>query len=164
LGADHRDPTRIYAIDTGNAKATLIATTGPAQGPAATMAVANASTVLLLTDTPSNQSLQSVDLATGATADLGALGRGGIFAMDFGPDGRLYGLAFNGSGHASQEYLINPVDGGLTLVGGVGNPVFLDLAIPSGASVPEPSSLTIAGIAVLVGLISTWRRPPRTDA
>ena len=154
VGTNFHNPTTFYSIDTTSASVTALVTTSPAEGPFRDMSVENSTTALAVSDTPSFQTLISTDLGTGATSSLGSLGSSFFAAIDFGPGGTLYGL--DGSGN---EYLINPTNAALDLVGHVstagGSAPWTGLAIQS---VPEPSTWISASIGLLVVTVWSMRK------
>lgn len=151
LGTNFNNPTTFYAINTNNAAVTPLVTTNPAQGVMRAMAVQDPTTALSISDSPTFWSLISTDLTSGATTVLGTITPffGG---MDFGPDGVLYGLTSNPAGN---EYLINPSNGALSLVGNTGNQIWLGLAI---SPIPEPPAIVGAGLGGLTLIGVTWLR------
>ena len=76
--------------------------------------------------------------------------------MDFDSNGVLYALDTLGN-----EFSVNPTNAALTPLGNAGSHVYLDLAIQT-ASVPEPSSIIIAGTSALSGLAHGWKRRRRS--
>src|SRR5207245_9805849 len=131
-----------------------------AQGPVRAMAVVNANTIDVASDSPVSQSLVSVNLLTGSNTNLGQLPASGaalIAALNFGSDGVLYPLDPLGN-----EFIINN-NGAGTPVGNTGNQDWLDLTMASTTlgpgAVPEPNSMALLLIAAL-GLLSVraWQR------
>jgi hypothetical protein len=156
VGTDFNNPTSFYALDTTTGAPTLLSTTSPSQGPARGMTIADSGHALILSDSPAFQSLISTDLGTGSSTNNGAVSSGaGIFGLDFGSDGNLYGLGGDGA-----IYQIDAATGGTTLLGNTGGQFWLDLAIPAGAAaVPEPGTYALlVGLAVPGVLLYRRRR------
>ncbi|MBX9581168.1 MAG: DUF4394 domain-containing protein [Gemmataceae bacterium] len=153
LAADFNTPTTIYSINTATAVPTPVVTSDVADGPTRAFAVQNATTGFIVTDTPTFQTLQRIDLTTGVTTAVGTI-TGFVAAIDFDGSGTLYGL--DGSGNV---YTIDPTTGAQTLVGNTGENFWLALAIPADtAAVPEPTTLALAGTGLATGLLARLRR------
>jgi len=152
LGTNFTSPTTIYTIDTSTAGVTPLGTTDPAQGVTRAFALEGSNTGLIVTDSPAFQTLNSVDLTTGATTTLGFLGSNGIYGIDFA--GKvLYGL-----GNGGAVYTIDPTTGATTLVGTTGSQFWLDLAIGNAATVPEPSTFVLAvSVVLFAGMVQGVR-------
>ncbi len=144
LGTNFTNPTTIYSINTSTAGVTPLVTTDPGEGVTRALTLENSNTALIASDSPTFQTLISVNLTTGATTVLGSLGSNGIYGMDFG-NSVLYGL-----GQQGAVYTIDPTTGATTLVGSTGSQFWLDLAITNSATVPEPSTFVLAVSAVLL--------------
>ena len=149
-------PTTVSAIDTTTAVPTLI--TSFSQGPVRAMALVNANTIDVASDSPVSQSLVSVNLLTGAntvSGQLPSLGANLISALNFGSDGVLYALRADGN-----KFIISS-NGAGTLVGNTGGQDWLDLTMASTvlSVVPEPNSISLLLIAA-IGLLSirVWQR------
>jgi hypothetical protein len=149
LASDFSPSTTIYALDPATAAPSFVATSGPPQGVARSLAVLDADTVLIVSDTPSLRSLVSIDLTLGTSTVLGTIQTENIFGIDFGPNGVLYGVDRLG-----DEYTINPTDGSTTLVGSTGIRL-RGLAIQA---VPEPAGLAMLTSGALVLLVYAGRR------
>lgn len=155
LGTDFNNPTTIYSISLSTAAATPLVTTAPTEGPTRAFAVESANTGLIVTDTPSFQTLHAVDLTTGATTTRGALvSPSGIYGIDFAGS-VLYGLGGNG-----DLDIIDASNGSiLEVVGNTGGQFWLDLTIGSAvATIPEPSTLLVAGSVILLAGLIRLRR------
>lgn len=63
--------------------------------------------------------LYSISPATGAATPIGAIGFDGVSAIDFGPDGRLYGVGFFAGTSQPALVVIDPATGAGTAVGSV---------------------------------------------
>jgi hypothetical protein len=72
-------------------------------------------------------------------------GHGLIPGLDFAVDGNLYGLAEDGS-----VLLINPANASNVVIGNTGEQFWLALA--AAQQVPEPSSLLLCGLGLLLVL------------
>lgn len=145
--------TTIYSLDTSTAAATALVTTTPGEGVTRAMSIEVISPALLLTDSPSFQTLQAVDLTTGVTTSRGLVSSAsGIYGIDFNGS-TLYGLGGDGG-----LYIINASTGATTLLGNTGGQFWLDFVSAADvAEVPEPSSLVLFGLGAL-GLIARRRR------
>jgi hypothetical protein len=153
LGTDFNTPVTVYSIDTGTAAPTPVVTSNAADGPVRAFAVQDPATGFIITDTPTFQTLQRIDLTTGATTAVGTI-TGFVAAIDF--DGStLYGLDVGGN-----VYTIDTTTAAQTLIGNTGGQVWLGLTIPAGdpAAVPEPATLTLAGVGLATGLLARARR------
>jgi hypothetical protein len=152
LGTDFSNPTSVYTIDTTTGSPTLLVTTNPGQGVARALALADSNTAYIVSNSPTVQSLVSVNLTTGATVVLGTIDDPNLIAaISVGPGGTIYALDSVG-----QELIVNQ-DGSTQLVGSTGGQFWLDSTIIS-ASVPEPSSLALLGVAGAVFVGRRFRR------
>jgi hypothetical protein len=140
LGIDFSSTPTVFSIDLNTGASTTLVTLGSATGSVRTMTVVDANTILIRSDSPVTNSLQSVNLTTGAVTLIGTLNVSGsqFAAMDFAANGNLYGLDNNGG-----VLLINPATAATTLLGSTGSQFWLDMAF---VTVPEPSTY-----ALLVG-------------
>jgi PEP-CTERM motif len=155
LGVNGTTTSNIYSINTSNAMTTPITTTNLATNKPFSITNINSATALLLNG---NDQLFSVDLATGATTLLSSINGNTqtVQAIDFGPDGKLYGVDFLG-----QEGIINPATGLFTPVGSpsmheISTLTVLSQAAPVVTPVPEPTSLSI--LAAGLGIVGWWRK------
>ena len=143
LGTNFSNPTTVFAINPSNATVTPVATTVPPQGVVRTLAVSGPNTGLLLADSPSSQTLHSIDLTTGATIQMGTvISNAGIYGIDFF-NTTLYGLGGEG-----EVVTIDPVTGATTLVGDTGDQIWLALAIPAAASASVPETTNTLAILI----------------
>jgi PEP-CTERM motif len=112
----------------------------------------NSTTALVASGSTGSESLSSINITTGASTSLGAFNPASVFsaAIAASPGGPVYVLDSLG-----DEYTIAD-NGNLTLVGSTGNHFYLDMTIASAASVPEPSTFILAGMAGAFGLGGTW--------
>jgi len=143
LGADFSTTPTFYSINTANASVLSIVTATSAIGAVRSLATLDANNVLVRGDAPVFNTLYKLNLGTGNATSIGTMS-GDIFAaMDFAADGNLYALDDNGS-----LYMVNPLTAGLTLIGNTGGDFWLDMA----AQVPEPGSVTLLGVGLLISL------------
>lgn len=127
-------------------------TTGPGRGVARTLAIESATTALIVSDTPTFQTLVAVDLTTGATTDRGLLNNS-VYGLDFSA-GLLYGVGSDG-----QLYSVNAVSGAASLIGDTGNQFYVGLAIAPGVVVPAPAAFLLFGLgAFALGIARRQRR------
>jgi hypothetical protein len=111
------------------------------------------------------ESLFTIDPSTGATTEIGPLGAS-LGAIEFGPDGTLYGGAANGgapngegvAGVAATLYEINTSTGAATPVGPTNVPALSGLSfVPAGVPVPQSvgvPTLGFTGMAILIALFA----------
>jgi hypothetical protein len=159
IATNFNSNTGLYSLNTTTATPTLIAATNPSVGVVRAMTVVDATSARILVGSSSDQSLQSLDLITGATSLLGPINpiSGFSVALASGPGGSLYSLDTSGN-----AYSVSPT-GNYTLIGNTGSYFYLDLTI-SAAAVPEPSSVVLCGIAGVVALAAARARCKREIA
>lgn len=153
LGAPPTLYPQIISIDTTTAQSQLLLTSPQISGGATAMTLRDGNTALMSTfrygtyGTTYVNELRSIDLSTGQGTVLGTIASGTfVSGLDFGSDGKLYGLDTNG-----RLLLINPNDATTSVLASTGK-IWLDLAaIP--AAVPEPTSLLLLAVGTIgVGL------------
>jgi hypothetical protein len=146
LGVALNNTATLFSINTSSAAVTDLATLSPGPGSIRSIAV-DSSGVLYIRSDGSPKTLSSVDLATGAVTSVGSLGGNSLYAMDFGPNGTLYGFDDNGF-----IYSINTSTGASTYLGTTGTILWLGATIQA---VPEPATwalLVLGGGLILLGL------------
>jgi hypothetical protein len=150
--------TTLYSINTSTAAATSLVTSSPAVPVVRGLTFTNSTTALVLSGSSGSESLASINVTTGASTALGALNPSTVFSAAIGasPGGPVYLLDSLGN-----EYTIAD-NGNLTLVGSTGTRFYLDMTIAPTASVPEPSTFILAGMAGAFGLGGTWFRRRRS--
>ena len=148
IGSDFINPTTFYSINTATAAPTAIvsAATGVLRGIDAT----GPTSALVISDQPTFQTLQSVDLTSGTVTSIGTLAGTGISGdfsgLDFAANGNLYGV--DSGGDFDQ---INPLTGATTLIKNDGL-VFLDFKIAGTPAVPEASTTVSFGLLLALGM------------
>jgi hypothetical protein len=124
LGIDFTvNPSAIFSIDTANAKIKNLVTASESTGDVRSMCVQGEAHVLVVGDGPPEHTLYSIDLRSGAVFTIGTLGITAteMPAMDF-VNGVFYGLDVSGN-----EWIINPANADVTLVGNTGSQLWLDM-------------------------------------
>jgi hypothetical protein len=142
---------KLFTIDTGTGAATPLP--GSLSGDPSAMAFDAAGTLYAI-DTSLDE-LLTVDKATGNPLSYTSLNvdLGAVAGMDFDPaTGTLY-VADGESGGTDTLYTVNTTTGDLTAVGSLG----LEAGLAGLAFVPEPATLTLAGLGALA-LIRRRRR------
>jgi hypothetical protein len=155
VGTDNSSSSTFFSIDTATAVTTNIiqVATGAIRGLDST----GPNSALVISDTPVFQSLQSVNLTTGAVTNIGTLqgtGKDLFFGLDFASDGNLYGLG--GNGNIDR---IDPATGQTTLISNANiGSGFLDFKANS--PVPEASTTVSLGFLLALGgvVIATKRK------
>jgi hypothetical protein len=162
LGVDYNSTPSVYSINLTTGAATLVATANAFTGLVRSMAVLDASTILISAGGDAGgvggTTLFSMDLTTGAVTTIGSHAYT-IFGMDFFSDDILYGLSVFGASSVDEGlglmFSIDASTGALTLIGETGLGQFW-LSLTS-ASVPEPNTVALLGLG-LAGLAITRRR------
>lgn len=158
LGANNRGPgvgPAIFSINPSNGNSSLVTNVPTPIGQILALTTKDNTTAYLLNST---DQLYTVPL-TGPNAGMPSLLStltDNVNAIDFGPNGILYGVDF-----AGQEGTIDPNTGLFTPVGIPSGHETLALTIPLQAepvvsTIPEPTSLSI--LAAGLGIAAWWRR------
>ena len=157
LGINFAATPTVFSINTVTAGATDVVTADSPTGAVRAMTVLDPNDVLVRGDGPPNNTLYSLNLSTGFVTTIGTLAVDGsqFAAMDF-VNGVLYGLDNDGS-----EWIINPSDAAVTLVGNTGRQFWLEMTAVT--STPEPATLPPFGLGLLcLGSRLLKRVPGRT--
>jgi hypothetical protein len=147
IGIDFAAVPTVFSINPANASTVDIVTSLVPTGATRAMTVLDANTLLIRSDLGGANVLRSLNLNTGASVVIGDMGGGHglIPGLDFAVDGNLYGLAEDGS-----VLLINPANASNVVIGNTGEQFWLALA--AAQQVPEPSSLLLCGLGLLLVL------------
>jgi hypothetical protein len=152
LGITFENQPTVFSINTANASTTNVVTATSATGVVRALTVQDPNNVLIRTENPTPETLQSLSLTTGATTVLGTItSRDLVTGLDFASDGNLYGVDLSG-----LILRINPNNAATTIVASSGLH-FLDLTA-SFTAVPEPGTAAMLAGLSLTGLTFVLRR------
>ncbi|MCO5297953.1 MAG: PEP-CTERM sorting domain-containing protein [Fimbriimonadaceae bacterium] len=147
--------TYLATVDTVGGTVTSIGATG-AGSPLGGLAF-DGTTMYGITSGGSAATLYTIHLGTGAGTSVGQVTLNGTTigatALEFGTDGVLYALPNPASGNAGSLLTIDPGTAVATNLGDLGVPGMNALT-----AVPEPATLTVLGVASLLGFARRRRR------